>query len=395
MKKYNINTRKKIIVFIFISLLLAVGCWLTQIYRPVRLYTIYTIAPNEAKEKVAVSRSLDDAQKIMKKKAIPSEKINSFVENDEGSRVAIAYGLISLTPTDKSTGTAEYYFEYKDRMQNISPAFSADGLYSKTVLLNSSPEVFFQQSAAVGQIPLEKVELLNIFDDREISSLSYYEVKSDILYHHITTDPTKPGHTYTLPLGSTRAHLANGIYYSWDGLNFYKNIVKMVKDKDAKVNTYNVPKAAQYSIHVIPFIYCSLLQASNYTVTDLDAYIREHLDSRSSLVGSADVFFEAQKKYKINAMALFAMICQETNYGMDHTVPKDILKYTESLVNGYLDKDSPNYAGDFLGNKAVGMNVYYSNDPYWGEKVASIYIQINEALGGKDTFLALSKERHQ
>lgn len=60
-------------------------------------------------------------------------------------------------------------------------------------------------------------------------------------------------------------------------------------------------------------------------------------------------------------------------------VDKGILGATKWIKENYIDRGRT-----FLGNKASGMNVEYASDPYWGEKIASVMMKINEKLGGKD-----------
>ena len=58
---------------------------------------------------------------------------------------------------------------------------------------------------------------------------------------------------------------------------------------------------------------------------------------------------------------------------------KGILGASKWIKENYIDRGRT-----FLGNKASGMNVEYASDPYWGEKIASVMMKINEKLGGKD-----------
>ncbi len=60
-------------------------------------------------------------------------------------------------------------------------------------------------------------------------------------------------------------------------------------------------------------------------------------------------------------------------------VDKGILGAAKWIRENYIDRGR-----DHLGNKATGMNVRYASDPYWGEKIASIMMNINSRLGGKD-----------
>ena len=44
----------------------------------------------------------------------------------------------------------------------------------------------------------------------------------------------------------------------------------------------------------------------------------------------------------------------------------------------------PQFHGSYFGNLAAGMNVSYSSDPYWGEKMAAAYRHLDEAFGSPD-----------
>ena len=40
--------------------------------------------------------------------------------------------------------------------------------------------------------------------------------------------------------------------------------------------------------------------------------------------------------------------------------------------------------GAVLGNKALGFNVKYASDPYWGQKIAGHMYRVDKFLGSKD-----------
>ena len=42
------------------------------------------------------------------------------------------------------------------------------------------------------------------------------------------------------------------------------------------------------------------------------------------------------------------------------------------------------FHGGFFGNKAGGMNVSYASDPYWGEKAAQYFYEMDHAMGDRD-----------
>lgn len=393
MKNYTHITRKKLIIFLITLLLLAGSVIWIYVHRPIHDYTIYRVEYNQTKEKVAQSKSFDRAQKQMVNYAVPAKKTNAYIEDDQGRRIAIAYGIVNMKPGADST--VEYYCEYKDRMQNIDADYGADALYEGTLQYNGEMQVLFQQASAVGQVPLKDVELLNIFDSSEVASFSMYEVNDGILYHNITTDVKKAGHDFKINLGPSSSRLKNGLYYSWDGGHYYSDLITLIDDKiyktDSSKNTLK-----KYASHTTPFNYTALLQDTNYTVKELNTYIKNYVESQSPLVNTGDLFFQAQKQYDVNALALFAMVSLEIDSDIKLPELKNhIFHLAEAVSTGFLDKDSEKYAGDFFGNKAVGMNVFYTGDPYWGEKAASIYMQADLSMGAKDSLLLLSTDKEQ
>lgn len=62
-------------------------------------------------------------------------------------------------------------------------------------------------------------------------------------------------------------------------------------------------------------------------------------------------------------------------------VDKGILGVSKWIKENYIDRGRI-----FFGNKVFGMNVEYVLDFYWGEKIVSVMMKINEKLGGKDQF---------
>ena len=60
-----------------------------------------------------------------------------------------------------------------------------------------------------------------------------------------------------------------------------------------------------------------------------------------------------------------------------------------SLLTAFWNKNyiPPNAAyanGAVFGNKAMGFNVQYASDPYWGAKAAGHLYRMDKMMGGKD-----------
>ncbi|MEB2282824.1 S-layer homology domain-containing protein [Lysinibacillus xylanilyticus] len=201
----------------------------------------------------------------------------------------------------------------------------------------------------------------------------------------------------------------NEKYYSWNGIYFSNG------NGSSKGNAYNyyqfLPARAQ----------------TQYTAQELDAYIMNKLaeiestgatlykdaTKKSKLIGLGQTLKDVEAKSQINAMLILALAQHESAYGMSEqaqdlnnlfglyvydTNPKN--KKFDSIadnINELVDKFlQPNYItpggspgknfanGAVVGSKALGFNVKYASDPFWGAKIAGHYYRAEKALGFKD-----------
>lgn len=196
-------------------------------------------------------------------------------------------------------------------------------------------------------------------------------------------------------------------YYSWDGIHFTDR------------NGSHVGTGYQY------FQFLPARSKTHYTAEEIDTYIMHTLQSletdypnnptyknastKSKLIGLGTLLKEIEEKEKINALHILALAQNESTYGLSHIAQQSnnlfglnvhddrpVSDYFETvednileLVNNYLNKNyiPPNggYAyGAIFGNKAVGFNVKYAADPYWGAKAAGHMYRIDKMMGGKD-----------
>ena len=153
------------------------------------------------------------------------------------------------------------------------------------------------------------------------------------------------------------------------------------------------------------FLFKNLTEPTNYSADELNRVYSMMNIRNSRLAGKGAIFKEAEKRYGVNALYLMAHSALESAWGRSQIandknnffgiaaydtspydsakkfddVDKGILGATKWIRENYIDRGR-----DHLGNKATGMNVRYASDPYWGEKIASIMMNINSRLGGKD-----------
>ena len=226
-------------------------------------------------------------------------------------------------------------------------------------------------SGLSGYMKTEDLQALDASKD----FIPYYESDGHRFYHYVNQYASIPvaSHLSDMEVGKK--------YYSADGLHF---------------DGFNLEN---------PFLFKDLTEATNYSAEDLDKVFSLLNIDNSLLENKGTTFKEAEEHYHINALYLLAHSALESDWGRskiakdknnffgitayDTTpylsaktfddVDKGILGATKWIKENYIDRGRT-----FLGNKASGMNVQYASDPYWGEKIASVMMKINEKLGGKD-----------
>ena len=211
--------------------------------------------------------------------------------------------------------------------------------------------------------------------DASKNFIPYYESDGHRFYHYVAQNASIPvaSHLSDMEVGKK--------YYSADGLHF---------------DGFKLEN---------PFLFKDLTEATNYSAEELDKVFSLLNIDNSLLENKGATFKEAEEHYHINALYLLAHSALESDWGRSNIakdknnffgitaydttpylsaktfddVDKGILGASKWIKENYIDRGRT-----FLGNKASGMNVEYASDPYWGEKIASVMMKINEKLGGKD-----------
>ncbi|ORP07795.1 endo-beta-N-acetylglucosaminidase [Streptococcus mitis] len=205
--------------------------------------------------------------------------------------------------------------------------------------------------------------------------IPHYTTDGRFLYHELSpyTSIRVAPHTSSMKIGKK--------YYSNDGEHFDGFTIKN------------------------RFLFKNLTEPTNYSADELNRVYSMMNIRNSRLAGKGAIFKEAEKRYGVNALYLMAHSALESAWGRSQiandknnffgiaaydTSPYDSAKKFDDVDKGILGAAKwirENYIDrgrDHLGNKATGMNVRYASDPYWGEKIASIMMNINSRLGGKD-----------
>ena len=248
---------------------------------------------------------------------------------------------------------------------------------------------------------------------------SYYLVNSEgELVHHISKNPASDGLTHGLVIDAAPDFLKEGIkYYSYDGNYFYTSIISMLDDyKDdsfgASINEDN-PYFNYYQF--LP--YHTKTKASS---EDIDHYLSDVkgyeskpktnnglTGNQSMLFNEGSSFITSQDYFGTNALLTYNIAINESGWGRSKLSIErnnlfghaaydgnetaaitydNIIESIDSHNNkymswGYLYAEDFRYYGGHLGNKSSGVNVKYASDPYWGEKAASHYYNIDKTLG--------------
>ena len=232
---------------------------------------------------------------------------------------------------------------------------------------------------------------------------NYYERRtsgnySEIVYHIFRGFPANGYEPVSeaIVIGPAPSDMNEGVkYYSYDGVNFYS-------DSDFKNKSFTYYNYYQF----LP-----LRSKTNISADIFNSYISKY--DNSVMRGTGQTFIDAQNKYGINALLLFAMAAHESANGTSgyatkrnnlfgwNAVDADPNQATsfssvamcvnqQAGVNlrGFVDVTDGRFFSSSLGNKGSGLNVKYASDPYWGMEIASIAYQIDKLSKNKNGTLS-------
>ena len=254
-----------------------------------------------------------------------------------------------------------------------------------------------------------------------VRSPSYYYVNNDgNLIHKLSKKITASNcYSTSLNLGPAPSSLTskdnddNTIkYYSYDGNYFYKTIEDMLNDYKNESTDKAVNTIPYYNY----YMYSPIRIDSNITADDIKSFLESRgytSSEKSKLYGEELTFIDAQTKYGVNAAISLSTAINESGWGTSalaksknnlfghsaydssvmtsangyNTVSDGIYRHAYYYINTLFAETldySGNYHGSHLGNKNSGVNVKYASDPYWGEKIASMYRSIDAYADYKD-----------
>ncbi|PIC64446.1 benzene 1,2-dioxygenase [Sporosarcina sp. P13] len=172
------------------------------------------------------------------------------------------------------------------------------------------------------------------------------------------------------------------------------------------------------------FQFQSVRKPSSYTAAELNLFIMNALDARektgiarykaaktkSKLIGLGSYAKKMEELHNVNAMFILATAIHESDFGMSANAQnknnifgirvfdsspekgefyQNPTKSVDAFITRYINLNYANPFGAYAngaapGNKAVGFNMRYASDPYWGSKIAGHMWRIDQFLGNKD-----------
>lgn len=204
-------------------------------------------------------------------------------------------------------------------------------------------------------------------------------------------------------IGSVSSTVPDGIYYSWDGVTLYTD------------RLFKSPLKINNAVYRNVVYYRDLYLRTKTTVTakQLDDYLASQIgtNSNSVLKGMGQSFINAQEKYGVNALLVYAIAINESGWGTSsfarlrnnlfgigaidsnpenakyfNTVQECIEYMMGALLTpNYIDFQW-NYYGSQIGLKNAGIGRRYASDPFWGIKAVAHAYAINASINSTDEF---------
>ncbi len=350
------------------------------------------------------------------------EEFPNLLLKENGKVVQMEYGIVEF-PSDKGCSiNTGYHSTIREEDDYLNGCYAADAVY-----LYSSQDgnkVYFKLSGDTGYADWNEV-ILHPYESLNAKP-SDYHYENGLLTHRIKTEIGSDFVAYAVQL-QEELPLPSGDYFSYDGHYFYDDFYQMSDDYRDGTYEHAVNGEACYNY----FQYLPYRSYSAYSEKDLYSYLHDDLNldrrldhykdnnldgandevNRSQLVGMEGDFIACQYLYGTNSMMLLSAAINESSYGKSlnsyirnrlylaaayekeeeaeaeryATVSDSIYSFSKYLLSArFADHLRKDYRGTFPGNKLGGINVNHSLDPYYGEKVAALYDQIDRKLGNRD-----------
>lgn len=236
-------------------------------------------------------------------------------------------------------------------------------------------------------------------------TVQYYSVSNDNITHVFSGNVFGTKGTSYWTLDTKPTMLNPGNYYSFDGHYFYTNLKTMINDyKNNRVSNSVNANNPYYSYYQ----YLSFRTKTIYNADNINQYINNNTGGGSKLRGTGSAFIDAQNNYGVNAALMLSIGINESGWGTSNisqtknnlfglnavdATPGQSANYFPSVADcirtyaykwlsfGYVQPGDWRFKGANLGNKMEGLNHYYASDPFWAEKAAHYYYELDKMYG--------------
>ena len=337
--------------------------------------------------------------------------------------IHMEYGIVKFNTDEACSITIDYHSVDRNSDEYLNACYGIDGAYLYTNEKADSVYYLLANEKAytsINNVTLIPYEKLN-------SRISTYTNLDGNFYHNIKTQMEYDYYSYSLNLDNALPYLSNKDYYSYDGHYFYDDFKLMIDDyrNDSRDNAIN--EEAYYNYYQ----YLPHHSLSNYKISEIEDYfyntlgINNYLNhytdfnydgatdeiNRSQLFNNINDFFVNQYMYGNNALMLISSAINESSYGKNlnsfisnnlysvaayenqkesndnkyNDISSSIYSHSKYIINSlYSNYRRSTYTGTFYGDKLSGINTTYSIDPYYGQKCASTYRELDIKNGNKD-----------
>ncbi len=184
------------------------------------------------------------------------------------------------------------------------------------------------------------------------------------------------------------------VYYSYNDYDFYSD-----RYYTNQVGTY-------YNYYQ----FMPLRQKSDISASSYNSFLQANgIGSESKLWNQGQTFVDAQNKYGVNALLLFAEAVNESGWGKStyaldrnnlfgvsaydddpnqaryfNSVEEAIYYQASVLLREYCDTEDYRFFGSHFGNKGSGISVKYASDPYYGYVISSLAYRFDKIYNGND-----------
>lgn len=352
------------------------------------------------------------------------DEYENLVLSNNDSVIHMEYGIVEFKGSKACDLTIDYYSVDRNSQDLLNACLGVDGAYLYT---NSKGDrVYYLLSnekayTSIDNVILHPYESLN-------TRISSYTNKDGNLYHNIKTQMEYDYYSFSLNIDNKLDFLIdNKDYYSYDGHYFYDDFKIMIDDykNDTRENAINSDAYYNYyeylPHHSLSNYKVSEIEDYFYNVLGINNYLNHYTDynydgaadevNRSQLYNNISEFFVNQYMYGSNALMLISSAINESSYGKSlnsfisnnlysvaayenqndtennkyEDIASSIYSHSKYIINSlYSNYRRSSYAGTFFGNKLAGINTTYSIDPYYGQKCAATYRELDLKNGNKD-----------